>query len=558
MIDGSHFFDRNMVSLSTANPELYRRLSKTLGNAGCYRFVDSRLKDAIPAYIDINGNAHTLHSLISAEKEAEKLIGTIKTEGFVIILGLGGGYLVKAALEKPDIQKIVVIDYDIDGLAALLRHKDFSPFFLNPCFTLLHDISPATIEQYLIENYFPAIHNGIRVIPLRPRCDFDEAHFSKVYPAIKNALDKVSADYSVQAYFGKRWFSNTTKNIFALENQFGFIAPQSNIAICAAGPSLDRQLELLKEKQKARYIISTDTAAGSLIHAGIKPDAVISIDCQHISYLHFLGNDISNMTLFLDLASPPLLYARAKKTVFFCGGHPLAQYLRAYFKQLPFIDTSGGNVTFAAVSLAEKLGAKDIEIYGADFSYPEGNAYTKGAFFYPYLNMKQSRLAPSTAQLADFLFKNKSIKRITVADSYYYETQTLEMYRKKLEEKSEHTSLNIVKAGLAPIHIRGTGGTRQQENKKTINLFSSGKNFLSATEFLRDYKNKILGLPDLEGNINIYIKNLSDIDTIVFHTLLPTAAALKRSAPLLSNKELIGELKTYCVKKIDVFVKSAR
>jgi hypothetical protein len=63
-MDGSLVFDRNMASLSTANPDLYRRLSKHKGNAGCYRFVSSRMEEEVPAYLDINGNAHTLHSLV--------------------------------------------------------------------------------------------------------------------------------------------------------------------------------------------------------------------------------------------------------------------------------------------------------------------------------------------------------------------------------------------------------------------------------------------------------------------------------------------------------------
>jgi hypothetical protein len=311
-----------------------------------------------------------------------------------------------------------------------------------------------------------------------------------------------------------------------------------------------------QQKQESIYVISTDTATGPLLAAGIKPDAVISIDCQHISCQHFLGNDVSDSVLFLDLASPPLLASRAGKTIFFSGAHPLTHYLCACFKDVPIVDTSGANVGYAAVSLAEKLGAREIEIYGADFSYPRGNAYAKGAYFYPHLNIRQNRFAPSAAQLADFLFKNKSLRRVDAGNSYYYQTGVLQTYRQRLEEKSENISgsIHIVDGPLAPIRLRAKSvGAPVRGN--TIELFSSGKPFISARDFLRAYTHKIAALPDMEGGAQEYVGNLSYADGVVFNTLLPTAAAIKRAAPALSTRDLIGEVKRYSTNKIEAVLK---
>jgi hypothetical protein len=547
-------FNKNMTAIRAYYPDLYGRLTNAHTHRNCYQFIDGKSGADIPIYIDAAGRTHTLHSLVSPEKEAEKLLAAAGNEGFLIILGLGGAYLASAALKNADVQRVVVIDYNLDGLAELLCRKDYTALFSHPCFTLLQDPDPSMIVQYIIENYLPCIHNGIRVIPLRARCDFDAAHFVPAQNAIKSAIEKAAADFSTQAFFGKRWFSNIVRNIFTAEKQFGIIAPQRNVAICAAGPSLDAQLDHLKQNRGTRYVISTDTATGALLAAGIKPDAIVSIDCQHISYLHFLGNDVSDTTLFLDLASPPLLASRTNKTVFFSGSHPLAAYLSASFKRLPSIDTSGANVSYAAVSLAEKLGAKDIELYGADFSYPQGNAYAKGAFFYPYLDHRQNRFAPSAAQVADFLFKNKSIRRVDSGDSYYYQTSALELYRKKLEEKSEAVSCVIhrVEGSLAPMRLRAEDCARAVEaGRNLIELVSSGKAQTNAKDFLREYKSTIALLPKLEGNAHEYIGNLSYKEGMVFTTLLPAAMAIKRAAPKLSNRELVDELKTYSVHTIE-------
>jgi hypothetical protein len=554
MRQNSSFFDKNMISLAICNPPLYTKLLSAKTDRKHYRFIEGKTQKTIPAFVDKNGTEHLLHSLISPEKEADKLTSTIKDEGYIIFLGLGGGFFAESALKKPGIQKVMVIDYDIDGLAELLCSKDYSFLFSDPRFILLHDPSEQEIEHYIIEHYFPCLHNGIRIIPLRPRCDCDE-YFVPVRETIQRALEKVSSDYSVQAYFGKRWFSNIIRNIFSTEKQCDRIEPKAHVAICAAGPSLDSSLDQLKKKQGDIYIISTDTAAGSLLNAGIKPDAILSIDCQHISYLHFLGNNTENITLFLDLASPPLLHSRSLQSIFFASAHPLANYVSNYFKQLTFIDTSGANVTYAAVSLAEKLGAQTIEIYGADFSYPEGKAYTKGAFFYPYLNTRQNRFAPSASQLCDFLFKNKTLKRVDNRESYYYETRVLEMYRKNLEEKSKQSlcRMHLVKGAGAQVHLYEhndvLSGTLAHNNEAGGG-FLSGNSRISPKEFLLNYKQEIEGLPKLEKNVDAYIKNLSPLSKIIFTTILPTAAAIKRLEPALGSGELVEEVKNYCVRKI--------
>ncbi|GMO29252.1 MAG: hypothetical protein Pg6A_17350 [Termitinemataceae bacterium] len=549
-----YYFDRNLLALSAHNNMLCSKLSSALTTLERYRFIEGKDGALIPAWVDANGTAHTLHSLISPEREAEKITASICSEGYIILFGLGAGFVAQAALKKNNVEKLLVIDYDIDGIAELLCSKEYIELFSDPRFSLLVDAKYNDIVSYILENYMPCLHNGIRVIPLRARCDFDEEHFLPAADAVRSAINRVSQDYSVQAYFGLRWFSNIVRNITSAEAQQGFIPPVRNAAICAAGPSLDIQLELLQKKQNELFIIATDTALGSLIAAGIKPNAVISIDCQHISYLHFMYNGfnrLSKIPLFLDLASPPLLTEASEKSFFFSSGHPLSRYISLVFKDLISIDTSGGNVSYAAVSLAEKLGAKKIELYGADFAYPEGITYTKGAYFYPYLQKRATRFNPSVSQAADFLFKNSTLKKTITKNSYYYETNSLASYREKIEEQACKSEAQI-------IHIAGQGAPVNIPLKpKTISLnnvtkvFFGGKTRTSAASFLCDYKAKIASLPLLKGSISEYIFMLGQDERLVWTTLIPVAAALKQREKINSANILVERIKSFCIAEIE-------
>ncbi|MDR2481656.1 MAG: DUF115 domain-containing protein [Spirochaetaceae bacterium] len=560
-MEKQYYFERNLLSLSIYNPELCKRLSSAQTTLNYYKFIDSKNGERIPAWIDKAGQAHILHSFVDPVREAEKLIAALNTEGYVIILGLGAGCLAEAALRRDDIHKVVVIDYNLNSIAELLCSREYVTLFSDPRFSLLIDTDCNAIKSYIIENYNPCIHNGIRLLPLRVRCDFDQERFFAASDAVKQAIDSVSSDYSVQTSFGRRWFSNIIRNLRAAEEQRIVVPPVKRAAVCAAGPSLDTQFDILKEQRKNLFVIASDTALSSLIAADIKPDAVISIDCQHISYLHFMNNNIDDITLFLDLASPPLLTSRTKKNFFFASGHPFTHYICTRFRGLPVLDTSGANVAFAGVSLAQALGAQTIELYGADFSYPQGMTYTRGAYFYPYLSRRQNRFLPVESQLADFLFKTPSLSKIQTDTGYYYETHSLAMYRRKLELKAQSSSVKIIPA-------RGIGSRLCIERKQndntmnpktfdnTIKLFSGGKALLSADVFLRNYSRMIEALPLPGAYIEQYIQKLSHSEKTIWTTLLPVAAAVKYRENIHLNIELIRIVKEFCITEIEKVLNS--
>ena len=577
MPDGD-FFDRNILdtnirALSQTNPLIPARLSGVRSGYAKYKVLESRSGERVPAHIDENGAVHALHSMIDPRKEARRLIDTAD-EGFLVLLGLGGGFYAEAALDREGTGIVLVIEFDSEGFSELISLLDYSRLFGNPRFRLLLDNSIAEIGQSIQSLYQPALFGGIRVIPLRPRTGLEVEPFMMAGNAVQAAIDRISSDYSVQAHFGKRWFSNTVRNLMYLDEKQDDpstepIAKLSTIrraAVCAAGPSLSLQIPRLKEKREDIFLIAVDTSLPCLLHRGLIPDAVISIDCQHIGYYHFMDGLPEETQLFLDLASPPLLAAISKRKHFFTGGHPLTRYISQSCKPLPELDTSGGNVTYAAVSLAEQLGAYEIELYGADFSYPLGVSYARGSYIYPFFANRQNRLFPLEAQASAFLYRTKLEKKgnhgghggITEGTeeengkkekcAWYYETGTLKLYRERLEEKCQHmeAALIPVEGQGAPINVRQAGNLRK--NPKT---FSYGRAMMKAEDFLRFYREGITSLPDPGKNVADYLAMLSNGQRVVITTLLPTIAAIKKRESAADFRELIEETRAFCLAEID-------
>jgi len=554
---------RNLIALSKNNGELCSRLSDRDRDGGektvsRYKFQESRSGETIPAWLDSNGTAHPLHSTVDPGREAKRLIDTVENGAFLTLLGLGGAYHAEAALERGDIGMVLVVEHDLGGFQELLRHIDYTRLFEDPRFRLFVDVPGKELERQILDLYKPALYGAFRVLPLRSRTNIEGEPFAAMARAIDSALSQVSQDYSVQAHFGKRWFSNTVRNLKSAETDNSAIPPIRRAVVFAAGPSLSLEIPALREKYHEKklekgngfFLIATDTSLPCLLSGGIKPDAVISIDCQHYSYYHFMDALPEGSLLFLDLASPPLLASRSKRVKFFTGGHPFTRYIAQTWKALPELDTSGGNVCHAAVSLAEQLGAFEIEFYGADFSYPLGVTYAKGTYIYPLFERRQNRLSPIEAQASAFLYRTPLEKKTGPQSQslwagqqrqpgnayWYYETQILSFYRERLKEKTESMEASFAQ------------GERPQK------AFTTGKAAIDSREFLRHYRTEILRLPKPGKNATSYQADLDGKARSVFTTILPLAAAIKHRRPQCGFGDLIEETKSFCVREIDAIL----
>jgi hypothetical protein len=562
------FFEKNLRALSVKDSGLCSRLSAAQTAAaqtaaaqtarrGRYTFLESRTGRVVPAILEADGSARALHSTVDPEKEAQRLAATLNEgePGFVVFLGLGAAYAAEAVLSAGSAAHVLAIDFDISGIAELLSSREYSALG-DPRFTLLVDPDSGLIQKTILGLYNPALCGCFRTLPLRARVERDKQNFTTAGEAVQGAIEKVSADYSVQAHFGMRWFSNIIRNMGRA--QFRNPGPPQinaastrHTAICAAGPSLDDQIPLLLERRESLFVIAADTSLPALLAGGVKPDAVVSIDCQHISYYHFIGADCADIPLFLDIASPPMLSGFSRSPFFFCGGHPLASYISKKWKPLPVLDTSGGNVAYACLSLAQQLRARRITVYGADFSYPLGRTYARGTYIYPFFERKQDRLSPLEAGLSSFLYRSPFLPPENEAPpgrvSPCYETASLRFYRKSFEEKASGMEAEVfAESGLGiPLEIRGKAGGPFVSDRQAAD-FTPVNAAADSGEFLDRYGKAVKALPIFGHNMN-----LNSDERQVFTTLLPLIAAVKRRCPELSTRELVESVKYYCVDKIE-------
>ena len=529
-------YNKNLLSLSSRNNQLAIDLGKSEISKNII-FKESKKGPIIPIFRFENKD-RPLHSTFDPIKEGLRFYANSKANGYIIFLGLGAAYHIKPFLEQSDISEILIIDYDISIFKAILSNLDLSQFILNRRVKFLIDSDMETVKEYLLSNYLPAVSGNLHILNLRSRFEQEEKYFSNIRSGIKKLLSHLSDDFSVQSHFGKRWFINTLANLKTAQSVENVLPPIKRALITGAGPSLENQLPILKNYHKESFLIATDTSLPFLIKNNIKPDLVISIDCQHITYHHFLSGFPKEIPLVLDLASPSWLTRLSNNIVFFTSGHPFSQLVNTKWRSFPYIDTSGGNVSHAAISLADKLGAKEILLFGVDFSYPKGKSYARGTYLYPHFISKSNRINPGENSFVSFIFYNKYTVRKLKEYGISYTTTPMISYKKRLESASKNITGKIVQIeGLGEIMDLPIKGSGLRSN--ITPFFSAGSSSKNWKYFLKEYMDNLKMLPQPGISLSEYYSRLDSEQKYLCATLYPAAAALRRSGNKKNNGAII-------------------
>lgn len=545
---------RNLLALSPKDAFLSSSIARAKPS-DAIKMKTAKNGSPVPVAHD-TGKAY--HSLFNPEREGMRTASSAEKNGFLVVFGLGGGYHIKPLLENDKISYILIIERGIGEIKTLLSSIDLREIFLNPKTALLVDKNPREVEDFLLSTYFPAVTGDLNTLQLRSRWERDPAYYTSVLEAIRDCINTLSDDYTVQAYFGKKWFANTLANLPAAEGTSTLLDPVREAVVTGAGPSLETQLDEIRRKRDGGTpIIATDTSLSSLLKNDIMPDIVISIDCQHVTYHHFMAGYPEGVPLVLDLASPPGLTRLTDKLVFFTTGHPFSQYVSTHWRPFPYIDISGGNVSHAAVSLADSLGARRIYLYGVDFSYPSGKSYARGTYLYPYFHSFQTRSSPLENRFYSFLLRNATIEKTISGDSILYTTKPMINYKKRLEDACSRLSAQVLhQPGLGvTLDIPVSVGSKDSDGDIS-HLFSPGCPSGRWKDFLKFYDEGLRGLSFPPVPVPVYLSGLEDSQKDILTTLLPASAAFRRenNEGILTGSQVLSSVREWSRELLHHFI----
>lgn len=276
-------FQTNLQVLSDIQSPLYQKISQIQTNVIFEVFTDNN-----PANTNFLDNRTT--TPVYAENAAQETIRQFQTYEhysyypYLFFFGLGNGILYKALLENQRLKKLIIFEPEIEMIYIVLNLVDFSEELRSGRILILptEDVSLDTMSAVMEESKLYIKTYDLH--QLLPYYDYAHEEILRV-----NKLNLRAIHYVLYA------LGNDPKD--ALEGVENFIInlpfmvhnPKLNDAlkaiknsktavIVSTGPSLSKQLPLLKEIAPYVTIICIDASFPILYKHGIKPDAVVSLE----------------------------------------------------------------------------------------------------------------------------------------------------------------------------------------------------------------------------------------------------------------------------------------
>ncbi len=330
-----------------------------------------------------------LHSTYDPLREAKNLIMgyDLKDADFVVILGFGLGYHVREILTGyPQVKLILVVEPNPSFFKLALHLADFSWMLSSPRIRLILETEPVKVKKEIIQLGEILLTGKIRIVLHPASCNLLDGKFVEFKNSINEAILWSRANLTTNIVKGHIFQQNILTNIPeiiknpGIKNLFGKF--KNNPVICvAAGPSLKKNIHLLKKVKNKALIICVDAALKTMLHHGIKPDIVVSIDYGR-GVRNLFGETMQD-TRDLFLVADPEVYPAVLSD--FQGGKfivnvnkPLLHWLTRFTEEKGFLE-KGSSVAHTAFSLAQEVGGNPIIFMGLDLSYPDGFTHAEGA-----------------------------------------------------------------------------------------------------------------------------------------------------------------------------------
>jgi hypothetical protein len=315
----------------------------------------------------------------------------------VVLVGFGLGYQALVLLSMTsDETPVLCIEKDVELLALACRCVDLEPLWNSPRFQLLALDSPRDERRRIIPliNEAKTIATGISGIVF--------PGFRAIHPHYPEQLSTeleimtvcLQSDRATRGCETASQGTHPMKNLEvvfetpAVLHLFGQFKDMPAVVV-SAGPSLRKNMHLLKQYRDQVIVVAVDTAWRILHREGIHADLVVARDFTELNYRHFEGPTPSPDTwlVFEPQVDPRIPAIFPKQGFVFTSGTKTSIELCTNSIMKWVVEHTGekgelaglGTTSITALDLAAKMGCCPIAIIGQDLAYSGGEVYAKGA-----------------------------------------------------------------------------------------------------------------------------------------------------------------------------------
>jgi hypothetical protein len=338
-----------------------------------------------------------IHSEYNPEREAERYIAQMALQEsikYFILLECGICYVIPYLRQRNRNAKIISLHISADYISSNsfvppqnIPDAEWSPESKISC----SDFLEKEIED--IES------DKIKIIEWRPALSLGGEKYLALLKEAARFIKWTDANKRTITHFSSRWQRNARKNRDIAQRGFHPVhSNKKNIIICASGPGLENDIDIIKEMKakNGSELLAVSSAYSALIAHNIVPDIMITSDGGNWARFHlyeaarFSGNMLVVATLHAALLSdfstfPLLLFSDGTD-----GEEKLLEGAPILHWRLP----ARGTVTANAIDFALRWTEGDVYITGLDLANNDICSHARPYSFDMLLWQKSNRFNP--------------------------------------------------------------------------------------------------------------------------------------------------------------------
>ncbi|EAL4618147.1 motility associated factor glycosyltransferase family protein [Campylobacter jejuni] len=384
-----NLLEKNIQALlSGVNEPLGNKLLNFIQNKTCSRFnIDENL--------NIFDKTHNVFMYENLEEEInffyQSILEKTPRYPFICIYGIGNALLIKNLAKH--YKHLFVFESEIELFILALSTIDLSEELCSGKIYLV-DIEEERVDiQLLILFDMKDMFEYLSLYEMF----VNNVYYKKFYEDVWHKADElceknikvVIRNLNSSLCIGFECYSHLLQNIPSMLESIPFQRILSerknkfeNAIVVSAGPSLAKQLPLLKAYQDKAVIFCADGALSMLEKEGIIPDYVTNLDFTDLAMKFFQNKEnLKQSIIALECATHPNIVRSLNAENCMIVLRNKALYQRFNLNDFGYIDT-GTHVSHFSYTLALALGFKNIIMIGQDLAFDEeGNSHSKGFDF---------------------------------------------------------------------------------------------------------------------------------------------------------------------------------
>lgn len=337
-----------------------------------------------------DGKTYMLHSVVDPIREANELIKSVDTSksSLYVVFGTGLGYHLKAlqAAMTPSSRAIVLEPYE--DFLDFWEKKEVVSKLADKRFTFiagdLQALQPKLDNLMRGQNIMVASNLRFVVLPAYARAfrEWVKETEMQLISLIKNRVFEMGNDVADTLQGIRQIMYNLGELVCSVGAKNLEEAYQGKPAIIvSAGPSLNKNVDLLHKVKGKALILCVDASLNILLQKGIMPDAVFSIERGIETYNHFYKDRV--LPSEPVLIAPPVVYPNifdefpGEKVVLFRKNEGVNMWFEGVLRR--GMVAMGTSVAHLAFGFANLVKADPIIFIGQDLAYSvEGYTHGEG------------------------------------------------------------------------------------------------------------------------------------------------------------------------------------